>query len=95
MNCPQCQKSTHVLRTEGPWRRRECLACKHRFNTEELVKGETAPMTVTRLEYALLQQIKRTFGEFNEDSRDRGPEPLPPPAPPPPARDPEAPRPSS
>lgn len=49
MTCPVCGSKTKVIDSrpygcEGIWRRRECLACKHRFTTmeeeTELLKGK-------------------------------------------------------
>jgi transcriptional regulator NrdR family protein len=40
MNCPVCGGKTTVKdcksNEDSVWRRRECLQCKHRFNTHEL-----------------------------------------------------------
>jgi transcriptional regulator NrdR family protein len=51
MKCIKCKGLTHVLETRGVIRRRECLECKTRFKTEEVVfeeaeKKERAPRTV-------------------------------------------------
>jgi NAD-dependent SIR2 family protein deacetylase len=40
MKCIECGGLTHVLETRGTIRRRECLVCKARFKTEEVVMAE-------------------------------------------------------
>ena len=45
MNCPKCNGSTTVAEcfkdSDGVYRIRKCLACKHRFATSELVSDST------------------------------------------------------
>jgi len=41
MKCIKCGGLTHVLETRGTIRRRECLECKTRFKTEEVLAEET------------------------------------------------------
>lgn len=40
MTCPECGEKTVVVNSKAEddsvWRRRECLCCKHRFNTIEI-----------------------------------------------------------
>lgn len=40
MNCPKCDGDTKVNDRRGVRRRRECLACKHRFTTIEVFADE-------------------------------------------------------
>lgn len=40
MKCPACGKDSHVLKTMGTQRRRECLHCKFRWNTLEVPAEE-------------------------------------------------------
>jgi len=41
MDCPICNGKTEVIdsrkRSYGVWRRRQCLECKSRFNTQEIL----------------------------------------------------------
>ena len=43
MNCPKCNADTKVIDRRGERRRRECVECKHRFSTVELLaeRGRT------------------------------------------------------
>lgn len=40
IRCPLCQSDTKVTDTRGIERRRECVSCKHRFSTAEILKAE-------------------------------------------------------
>jgi transcriptional regulator NrdR family protein len=40
MNCPICNGDTRVLHTADTERRRECVQCKHRFPTVEILRDE-------------------------------------------------------
>lgn len=47
MKCPKCESDTHVIdtviRKTCTHRRRECMECGHRFNTQELLTDEPMP----------------------------------------------------
>lgn len=60
MNCQLCGAATRVLVTDGPKRRRECMNCRHRFNTEE-VRAEVLGGRVA-LDEAMRAYIKITGG---------------------------------
>lgn len=56
--CPWCQHlyskvvDSRPAKVEGVWRRRECLRCRKRFTTEEIVMGKygetTSPQDVVK-----------------------------------------------
>lgn len=37
MNCPKCNAESSVIETRNVRRRRECVSCKHRFSTLEVL----------------------------------------------------------
>lgn len=46
--CPLCQSETRTLRAVDDRRRRECVVCRHRFNTRELRDDELADLERAR-----------------------------------------------
>ena len=58
MICPDCQAGTRVHKVEGKLRLRECLSCKKRFRTEEVLLHEVGAVTKERL-LSFLAERKR------------------------------------
>lgn len=58
MICPDCQAGTRVHKVEGKLRLRECLGCKKRFRTEEVLLHEVGTVTQERL-LSFLAERKR------------------------------------
>jgi biotin operon repressor len=56
MICPDCQAGTRVHKVEGKLRLRECLSCKKRFRTEEVLLHEVGAMTKERLIKFLMER---------------------------------------
>lgn len=48
MRCPEpgCDGRTKVIDVRGGWRRRVCLGCGHRFNTEEAITQAPEPKSL-------------------------------------------------
>lgn len=58
MICPDCQAGTRVHKVEGIRRLRECLGCRKRFRTEEILLHEVGAVTKERL-LSFLAERKR------------------------------------
>ena len=82
MNCTKCEGKSKVIdsrvKSMGVYRRRECLACGHRFSTIELEWDEVTD-TAKRLDDFLnelydisdLNDLEDLVGEFDDYIRDK------------------------
>jgi transcriptional regulator NrdR family protein len=52
MNCIQCNGNTKVIDSRNVRRRRECLVCKHRFTTIELLEKDVEKLMEQKIEEA-------------------------------------------
>ena len=50
MNCTKCNGETKVVDSRGTRRRRECVVCKHRFNTLEVLPDEVVEKVEPKVE---------------------------------------------
>jgi transcriptional regulator NrdR family protein len=58
MNCPKCESGTKVVDRRGNRRRRECLSCKHRFSTFEVLSDEVAKKVEPVIEKVRVEKPK-------------------------------------
>ena len=66
MNCPKCGSKTKVIDTRDSdqfetcwWRRRQCLNCKHKFTTYEILPEVLMELQLTK---KTLYKIRKALG---------------------------------
>ena len=58
MNCPKCDGATKVVDRRSVRRRRECLVCKHRFSTVEMLASDVPKAVAEKIEAAAPEKPK-------------------------------------